>query len=110
MLPRGPSDRITTRKYLCVVKYLTIGARTTIVMKMKNATVVSINERAVENLKYIRETLESAGSFTAVPGWGGILMRVSALLTSLISCRLPTSTICLDCRNGEVIFSHHIMG
>jgi len=41
-------------------------------MKMKNATVVSINERAVENLKYIRETMERAGSFTAVPGRGGI--------------------------------------
>src|SRR5881628_3890551 len=77
--------RINTKKYLCVVKYLTIGARAPIVMKMKNATVVSINERAVENLKYIRETMERAGAFTAVPGWGGVLMGISAVVTAIIS-------------------------
>src|SRR5437762_10363421 len=73
-----------------MVKYLTIGARTPIVMEMKNATVVSINDRAVENLKYIRETMERAGSFTAVPGWGGILMGVSALMMAVVSSRLPS--------------------
>jgi hypothetical protein len=57
---------------------------------MKPAKVVSINERALENLKYIRETMERAGSFTAVPGWGGILMGVSALLTAGVSSRLPS--------------------
>src|SRR6266446_9828121 len=59
-------------------------------IKVKKANVVSINERAIENLQYIRETMERAGSFTAVPGWGGILMGVSALLTALISSRLPS--------------------
>lgn len=57
---------------------------------MKPAKVVSINERAIENLQFIRETMERAGSFTAVPGWGGILMGVSALMTALISSRLPS--------------------
>jgi len=57
---------------------------------MKPAKVVSINERAIENLKYIRETMERAGSFTAVPGWGGILMGISALLTALLSRHLPS--------------------
>ena len=57
---------------------------------MKPAKVVSINERAIENLKYIRETMERAGSFTAVPGWGGILMGISALLTTLLSRHLPS--------------------
>src|SRR5437016_3085668 len=57
---------------------------------MKLAKVVSINERALDNLKYIRETMERAGSFTAVPGWGGILMGVSALLTALLTSRLQS--------------------
>ena len=57
---------------------------------MKPAKVVSINERAIEHLKYIRDTMERAGSFTAVPGWGGILMGVSALMTSLVSGHLPS--------------------
>src|SRR2546425_5387373 len=110
MLPRGPSDRITTRKYLCVVKYLTIGDRTPIVMKMKNATVVSINERAVENLKYIRETMERAGSFTAVPGWGGILMGISALLTALISSRLPSNDLWVASWFGEAVLALAVGG
>jgi hypothetical protein len=57
---------------------------------MKTAKVVSINDRALENLKYVRETMERAGTFTAVPGWGVILMGVSALTTAVISSRLPT--------------------
>src|SRR5438093_963124 len=57
---------------------------------MRSAKVVSINDRALENLKYIRETMERAGSFTAVPGWGGILIGVSALMTAVVSYRLPS--------------------
>src|SRR5207249_7034935 len=108
MLPRGPSDRINTKKPLCVVKYLTTGARTPIVMKMKNATVVSMNEKAVENLRYIRETMERAGSFTAVPGWGGILMGVSALFTAFISSQLSSRPLWVVTWLGEAALAFTI--
>jgi hypothetical protein len=77
---------------------------------VKKANVVSINERALENLRYIRETMERAGSFTAVPGWGGILMGISALLTAVISSRLPSNDLWMASWLGEAILALAIGG
>ena len=46
---------------------------------------VELHAHAMDNLRYIRQTLERAGSFTAVPGKGGILMGAIALAASRIS-------------------------
>lgn len=51
---------------------------------------VSLHSHAMDNLKFIRETMERAGSFTAVPGWGGFAMGVTALVASLIAEQQPT--------------------
>ena len=77
---------------------------------MKKGNVVSINERAFENLRFIRETMERAGSFTAVPGWGGILMGVSALLTALFSSRLPSTDLWVASWLGEAVLALAIGG
>jgi hypothetical protein len=46
---------------------------------------VEIHAHAMDNLRYIRQTLERAGSFTAVPGIGGMLMGSTALVAAWIA-------------------------
>jgi hypothetical protein len=48
---------------------------------------VNISDRALDNLKFIRETMERSTSFTAVPGIGGILMGVTALGAAYIAAQ-----------------------
>ena len=49
---------------------------------------ISLHVHAMDNLQFIRETMERAGSFTAVPGWGGFAIGVSALLAAAIAWRM----------------------
>jgi hypothetical protein len=44
-----------------------------------------IHVHAAESLRFIRDTMERAGAFTAVPGWGGVLMGVTAVITAVVS-------------------------
>jgi hypothetical protein len=44
-----------------------------------------MHDHAIDNLRYIRQTMESAGSFTAVPGIGGMLMGAVALGAALLT-------------------------
>ena len=44
-----------------------------------------IHAHAIDNLRFIREAMSKATQFTAVPGWGGVLMGVSAIITAIVS-------------------------
>lgn len=46
---------------------------------------VNLGDRAIDNLQYIREAMERSTSFTAVPGYGGILMGVTAVAAAFIA-------------------------
>ncbi len=43
---------------------------------------VALHSQAMDNLEFIRSTMERSGSFTAVPGIGGILMGATALFAA----------------------------
>jgi hypothetical protein len=44
-----------------------------------------IQAHALEHLRFIRETMERAGAFTALPGRGGVIMGATAVVAAWIS-------------------------
>jgi hypothetical protein len=50
---------------------------------------VPIHDHAIDNLRYIRETMERAGAFTTVPGWGGVAMGLTAVVAGVIASWQP---------------------
>jgi hypothetical protein len=45
----------------------------------------ALRDHAVDNLRYIREAMERASSFTSIPGWGGFAVGVTALITTAVA-------------------------
>ena len=53
----------------------------------ETAEPVRLSDRAEENLQFIRETIERSTHFTAVPGYGGALMGVTAIVAAYIAAQ-----------------------
>ncbi len=61
--------------------------------------------RALEDLRFIRETLTRASAFTAVPGWGTAIMGLTALLAAALAARQPTDLAWLLTWLGEAVLA-----
>ena len=66
---------------------------------------IPLHSHALDNLRYIRETMERAESFTAVPGWGGVLMGVTALAAAGVASHAGSQAIWLALWLGEAILA-----
>lgn len=55
------------------------------------AAPAALHDRAMDNLSFIRSAMERAGAFTAVPGWGGVVMGFSALAAAAMASGVPTA-------------------
>ncbi len=85
---------------LCSTKYLTQTKawHISLFMALPHATrkeepptgAVNLSDRAIDNLRFIRETMERSTHFTAVPGYGGILMGVTAAAAAYIAAMQPS--------------------
>src|SRR5579885_3751548 len=63
----------------------------------KRAQPIPLHDHALDHLRYIRETMERAGSFTAVPGWGGVAMGATALAAAGIASHASAREAWLVC-------------
>lgn len=51
---------------------------------------VPIRDHAEDNLRYIREAMERAGSFTSIPGWGGFVIGLTAIATAIVAAQFDS--------------------
>jgi hypothetical protein len=59
------------------------------IRKETDEALPSLHGRAMDNLQFIRETMERSTAFTAVPGYGGIFMGLTAIAAAYIAQNQP---------------------
>ena len=70
----------------------------------------ALHERAMDNLKYIRETMERATAFTGISGWGQVAIGITALVSSFISAQQKTFKAWLAVWVAEAVIALLIAG
>lgn len=65
----------------------------------------ALHVRAMDNLAFIRETMERAGAFTAVSGWGTVAVGITACIATAISATRAPDVQWLSLWLGEALLS-----
>ncbi|HEY6808463.1 MAG TPA: hypothetical protein VI160_06710 [Gemmatimonadales bacterium] len=69
-----------------------------------------LHDRAIENLRFIRDTMARAGAFTAVPGKGQMALGATALVAALLAHGAPSRLAWLETWLGEALVALAIGG
>lgn len=70
----------------------------------------ALHERAMDNLRYIRETMERASAFTGISGWGNVAIGVTALISTFIAAQQSSFQLWLAVWIAEAVVSLLIAG
>ena len=63
------------------------------------------SNEALDQLQFIRHTMESATSFTAVPGWGTVLLGLTAIAAALVARSLDSRVTWVLLWLGEALLA-----
>ena len=77
---------------------------------MEPIRLVPLHDRAMDNLRYIRETMERATPFTGISGLGEIAIGVTAFIASVLAARQSTFNLWLAIWLAEALISLLIAG
>src|SRR5438874_8243456 len=70
-----------------------------------HAPAVLAEDAVFEDLRYIRRTMEEAGSFTAVPGWGMVAIGASAIGAAALAARQRSAVLWLALWMAEAVLA-----
>ena len=76
---------MSSRVLLYTIKPLAYTLHMALASPARAIAPVRIDRHAADNLRFIRDTMERASAFTAVPGMGGVVIGITALIAGVFA-------------------------